>query len=521
LKQIRAVDPRLLALGATALILAAIAYRSLFATSSGYDLEQDVEMLFFHSSASGPPVVLFVTLWFIYRRWHRLVALPRQASWGLGLGLLLPCILLYGWAIYTGAQDLLIPALMLNLMGCGALIWGARALRVLVLPTAFLVLAMRIPTAFLNEILWAFQIWTADYTGFLLHLIGQPATVAGDQILLPDQHFAIIETCAGLRSCESLTMLAFLMVDLFRRRGFHAVLLIGLAPVVAFGVNGFRALTLILNPHSEIHEIHTLQGIGMLLLGLLILYGIDGALERLLPRRRRSKAPRQAPPTPPRGAPAPSGPLVATAVLAGLVVLSATLPRWEAPVRGSLPFPDSQIPKEFDAWTSTALKTDLSFLGIVRFRARIDRRYERNGESVSLFVGVGSKDLRYGSPLSPKSAYPGSGWWREQARQISLQPGDRPARVSVLRYGTGGRRKLVIDWTEGTRGLADETFRFATAIDSSAWGRPREGVAVRLSTSLRNATPSAQAAAEALLLNFYRSIRPKLDLVGFRPESDS
>jgi hypothetical protein len=93
--------------------------------------------------------------------------------------------------------------------------------------------------------------------------------------------------------------------------------------------------------------------------------------------------------------------------------------------------------------------------------------------------------------------------------------------VSVLRYGTGGRRKLVIDWTEGTRGLADETFRFATAIDSSAWGRPREGVAVRLSTSLRNATPSAQAAAEALLLNFYRSIRPKLDLVGFRPESDS
>jgi EpsI family protein len=521
LKQIRAADPRALALGATALVLAAIAYRSLFATSSGYDLEQDVEMLFFHSSASGPPVVLIVTLWFIYRRWHRLVALPRRASWGLGLGLLLPCILLYGWAIYTGAQDLLIPALMLNLMGCGALIWGVRALRVLALPTAFLILAMRIPTALLNEILWKFQIWTADYTGFLLHLVGQPATIAGDQILLPDQHFAIIETCAGLRSCESLTMLAFLMVDLFRRRGLHAGLLIGLAPIVAFGVNGLRVLTLILNPHSEIHEIHTLQGIGMLLVGLVILYGIDGGLERLLAHRSRSVAPHRARPEPPAGASGLAGPLVATAALAGLVALSATLPRWEPPARGSLPFPDSQIPKEIDGWTSETLKTDLSFLGIVRFRARVDRRYERNGKSVSLFVGVGSRDPRYGSPFSPKSAYSGSGWWREESRQISLEPGADPARVSVLRYGTGGRRRLVIDWTEGTGGLADEIFRFATALDSSAWNRPREGVAARISTPLRNANASGQAAAEALMLDFYRSIRPKLDLVGFQPTGDS
>jgi hypothetical protein len=79
----------------------------------------------------------------------------------------------------------------------------------------------------------------------------------------------------------------------------------------------------------------------------------------------------------------------------------------------------------------------------------------------------------------------------------------------------------VIDWTEGTKGLADETFRFATALDSSAWNRPREGVAVRLSASLRNANASTQAAAEALLLDFYRSIRPKLDLVGYKPKADS
>lgn len=355
----------------------------------------------------------------------------------------------------------------------------------------------------------------------MLRLIGQPASVAGDQILLPDQHFAIIETCAGLRSCESLTMIAFLMVDLFRRRGLHAGLLIALAPLVAFGVNGFRVVTLILNPHSEIAEIHTLQGIGMLLVGVVALYGIDGGLEKLLAQRSGAAAPRRPRQASPPGPASLAGPLGATAMLAVLVVLSTTLPRWEAPARGSLPYPDSQIPKEFDAWTSTKLKTDLSFLGIVRFRGRVDRRYERNGESVDLFVGVGASEPRYGNPFSPKTAYPGSGWWREQTRQVSLRPDGRPARVSVLRYGTGGQRKLAFDWTEGGKGLCDEIFRFATALDNSAWRRLRDGVAVRISTPLQGTSPSQQAAAEALMLDFYRSLRPKLDLVGFQSGEDS
>ncbi len=511
----RAVDWRQVGLAVSALLLAAIAYRTLFETSSNLDLEQDVEMLFFHSTASGPPVVLFLAAWFVYRRWHRLVRLPRRAAWGLGLGLLVPCALLYAWATYTGASDLMILALMLNLLGCGALLWGAPALRVLALPTAFLILGMRVPAVLLNELLWALQIWTAEYTGFVLQLIGRPAFVAGDQILLPDQNFAIIETCAGLRSCESLTMLAFLMVDLFGRRGLHAGLLIGAAPIVAFGVNGLRAVTLVLNPHSEMAEIHTLQGIGMLLVGLVILYGIDIALEKLLAGRRPRARSRAAPKDSPAHTSGRAGPLVASAVLAGLVALSVTLPRWEPPGRGSLPFPDSQIPTQLDAWTSTTRKTDLSFLGIVRFRARVDRLYRRGSEAVELFVGVGSRDARLASPFSPKTAFPGSGWSREESRQIVLKPDGRPARLSVVRYGSGGRRKLVIDWTEGDAGLAGETLRYVAALDNSRWGRPREGIAVRIATSLRNPSPAGQAAAESLLLDFYRSLRPRLDLVGF------
>ena len=50
--------------------------------------------------------------------------------------------------------------------------------------------------------------------------------MSGDQILHSGQVFQIIETCSGLRTAETLTMLAVLMVDLFRRRGAHALILI-------------------------------------------------------------------------------------------------------------------------------------------------------------------------------------------------------------------------------------------------------------------------------------------------------
>jgi EpsI family protein len=511
--RIRLADRSVAALAVLALILTALAYRGLFDVANP-DLEQEIEGLLFHSTSTGPVVVLVIATWLLYRRWGRLRRLPRRTSFGLGLGLLLPSIPIHAWASYTGATDLLIPALMLNLLGTGALLWGAPALRILFLPTVFLLFAMKLPVPLLNQLLWKLQIWTAELSGFLLSQLGMLNSVAGDQIMRPGQKFAIIETCAGLRSAESLTMLSVLMVDLFHRRGLHGLILVAIAPVLSFGVNGLRALTLILNPHSEIVAIHNLQGVAMLLIGLLTLYLIDGVLDRVLPHRvpRAATAPS---PTPGTDGSALPGLVTASAVLAVLVGLSVTLPRWEPPTRGSLPFPDSQVPKQLSGWTSSPLDTDLEFLGIVLFRARIDRLYQRQGEAVRLFVGVGRRERREVSPFSPKTAFPGSGWWVEETWGVRLEPDGREVRASVVRFGKGTQRRLVFDWTEGTRGLADEVLRFLIALDQSRWARPREGVAVRISTELGDKGQAPRAAAENRLRDFYSAIRPSLDPVGF------
>ena len=58
------------------------------------------------------------------------------------------------------------------LLGAANLLGGIAALRVIALPAAVLVFAVPIPAPLLNQILWRLQIWTADFTGLLLRVIG-------------------------------------------------------------------------------------------------------------------------------------------------------------------------------------------------------------------------------------------------------------------------------------------------------------------------------------------------------------
>ncbi len=531
MKGIGSIDLRIAAPGCLAVILAGLAYRLLVDFTPAPSLEVEVETLMFNNTSSGPPVVLVLAAWLGYRRWPRLRALPGDGASALLAALCFaPCPPIFAWATYTGSADLLVIALMSNLTAAVVLVWGTPGLRVMWLPVTFLAFAMHAPAPLINELLWTFQIWTAEYTGWLLNTMGLSAFVTGDQIIRPEQNFAIIETCSGLRSVESLTMLAVLMVDLFRRSGVHAAILLVLAPWTAFWVNGLRAVTIILNPHSEIVEIHTLQGIAVLMVGLLMLYVVDGWLERLLPTRVPAPTRREMHPATQSAGPSarPSGgsrrlgvPIIALAASAGLVAISELTPRWEPPGKLARPFPSSQIPVEFEGWTSSSMKLDRQFMGIVGFRAYVDRRYERGDDAVRLFAGVGGHELPRSSPFSPKTAFPGSGWWIESSESVVLEPDQRSVRLRVLRYGNGARRKLVMDWSEGTNGFVDEVVRAATALDRSAWARSREGVSLRISSVLGDLSGAERAAALARLRGFYQTFRHELDQLGTPREIES
>jgi exosortase len=488
--------------------LAVVAYRQLLWFQPGRSLPGDLEQWFFVPSQSIAPAVLVMSLWLLYRRRARLRSLPpARGSALMGAALLVAGTAAHLWATYTGASDLLVPSLMLNGLAAAWLWKGGAALRVVLLPVAFLVFAMPLPAPLLNELIFRLQIWTTELAGAFLYAFGIPHLVAGEQIQRTENAFSVIESCAGLRSMETLTIVAILMIDLFRRRGLYAWLVVLAAPPVAFLMNALRAVLLILNPHSQIAAIHNLQGVAILLSGLVILSLWDRGLE-WLPRLHEA--------APPRSARAPGGggerserrrwPWAVAAALALAAGASFWLPRWET---APAPPPDAfrRIPGRLGF--STELEIDRLFLGSAGFRESFARRFAAGGEPLMLFVGIGSRSDRQRSALSPKTGLPGSGWIVEHEGSAILDPDGREVRARLLR--SGSRRYLVYHWYEGALGWPVEVLRSLLALDRSPWRRPQEIVAIQLAAPVLGPVPSGRLDAEKRLLSFYQQLRPLLD----------
>jgi exosortase len=481
---------RALALAACALLLllTAFTYRGLLTFQPTGSIVVEVEGWFFEPSDTTPAVVALMSLWLLYRRKQRIEAL----AWEPGsLWVTAPCFALafgiFCWALATDASDLQAVSLVCLCLGAANLLGGRAALRAVWLPVIFLLFAVPIPSPLRHAIVWKFQIWTADATGFLLYLLRVPSIVSGDRIILADTVFAVIETCSGLRSVITLSMLAVLMIDLFRRSGLHAAALLVFTPLLAFATNALRALGLVLNPKSDIATIHSLQGIGMLLASVLVLYAFDGLLERLgVPGSRSPRTPRRTLPA------RPSGRRVAAAVgmLVALAVASLSITAWRIPSPDQ-PLPADLIGSRLGGWHSVDLETDRLFLGMAALTGSVHRRYSRGGESVEVFVAAGSPRMRFRSFYTAKTALPGSGWIIEEQGRAER----RGREVDVLVVRKGAERRLIQHWYEHTGGFGEELLRELLALDASPLTRSQRGLVLRVETPLESFQPREKAEA--------------------------
>ena len=484
-------------------LLAAFAYRDFLVFEPNRAIPDPVERLLFEPSDTTPALIVALALWLLWRRRERWQSLPGGSG---RLWLTLPLLALGAailvWARLTGAHDLFALSLLASGLGLASLWKGVAGVRLLLLPAGFLLFALPLPPAFSNAVIFRFQLWTAELVGGLLYLFAMPARVVGESILRSDFTFAVVEGCSGLRSVVTLSMLAVLMVDLFRRHGLHAAVLVLAAPVVAFGLNAVRAIALIVNPHSALAAVHIAQGVAILLCGLILLYALDGLLARLIP----PAAGRAAPSAPPPVAPGHAGAtLLVLAVLAGLSVAPAPWVTRE-PVPLALPY---RFDRQIGEWTTSPLQTDRLFLGSVTFRESLSLRYHRDGESVDLFLGIGDRAQRFTSPLSAKTELPGSGWIVDERGKASLEPDQRAVDALVERSAT--RRLLVYHFRDGSAALLPEALRSLSAVDATPWSQIRDPLVVRLATEIGGPGEGERRQAEARLQRFWLSLRGDLE----------
>jgi len=500
-------------LSGAAWLLAAIAYAPLVIPESLSAPAERAEEWFFLPAEGSSGLIVLLAAWLLYRRWKRLGSLAPGAApaWVTTLAFTVG-VALAVWANLTGAEDLLVPSLVANGIGLTLLFRGFRGLRFSALPLGVLLLALPLPGVFFNWIVFQFQLWTAQWAGWILLHAGVAAHVSGDLIIRPEGTFAIIEGCSGMRSVEALSLLAILLVDSFGRRGWHAGLIVALAPGVAFLMNGFRVLTLIFNPHSEIVAIHNLQGILVLLGGLLVLVGIDSLLEKALAARN---------PTPTGETPRLAGQSTQTHRAlrsrhrVAVVVLGACAAIAIAPLPGfSPPRPPTVLNTHFSdegiGWARAPIPIDIPFLGKTRFRDALHSRFQRDQDEVELFVGVGDQAERVSSFRSPKTAFPGSGWVVEAGGTKWLAAIGQVVEWRLLR--SGPRRVLSYRWHRGSENTFRDAVADTVALATSPFRPPGDwdGFVVRVTTRLDGPGDTGLDAAALRLDAFSTSIAPVL-----------
>lgn len=489
--------------------LVAYVYQPQFFPDTHREFTAQGEEFFFEANQSAGAPVLMLGAWLFYRRSHYLDLLAASGSRALGGLFLLLTLALYAWGTYTGAADLRLASIVLLFTGGALLLGGAAALRAFWVPILFLLFALPLPPVLLSAVIFPIQLWTAEFAGWILNAIGVQSFVQGDQILRPENTFIVIETCSGVRTVVTLLMLTVLLLDLFERRGLHALLLVLLTPVVALLTNGVRVVTLVLNPHSSIHSVHNLQGIAMLLVGLTAIYLLDGLLERALGTRDPSadvgdEGPAIAEPAPRA---VQMGQLAAIAlVLVSLVAVDRLLPRWEYQ-RGLAEMPDALLARVFGEDASYKVETDFQFTGSVRHLAHARRRVDIDGVPVDIHLGVADEQERRFTMLSPRLAWPESGYATIEQGDEPLEPGGEPVRRMLLRRGA--RSLLSYSWFERRGSFWAEWWRQAAALDRSPFVRAEHMLAIRLSTPVDRDDAGARA-AEARLRKAWLRLAPEL-----------
>lgn len=432
------------------------------------------EAMLFEPTGNSPPLVFAATLWLLWRRWPRLRAslgcpprvLPASLLFALGAGL---CV----WSHYTSAPALLLPALTAALLAAGFWLGGTPGARALLLPACFVLVAFPIPAALINQFMYPLQLFTAKTVVAILDFVGLPTRAQGDLIFRESATFQVIESCSGVRTIETIVMSAFLYHDLFFRSRLQSWLLFALAPLVGLVANLLRVIGIVLNPYSKFAAVHTMQGLVMIVVAVLLLAMVDWVLTRWLPaqapgQRMRVRSP--APLAPPRA-------VGLAAALGALAVTTVVLPPWSQPAIQEKSI--SAFPAQLGEFRGEGLKLDREFYGTTTFSEWMNRRYLRDSEWVEVLLGTDRRLDPFVSPVSLKAAVPGPGAVIEARTEIVL-PDGTPAERFVLHSKRG--RDVVYRWNQGTRSPVREVGRALLSLDRGPWRRPGRALVVRLTT---------------------------------------
>jgi exosortase len=278
-----------------------------------------------------------------------------------------------------------------------------------------------IPPGTYSRITLQLQLWVTEVVLQALHLLGIAASTSGNIIQLAHTSVGVEEACSGVRSLPSCTVAALFFSATLVRRPWARVLLIALAPPLAFGMNIIRSLGLTLLANSGVDiggKWHDLTGFAVLGVTAVILGGLAVWLEEPVSAAGPSASAAPAVSAPPSR---PWGILAAYTLVCGLVVFFVL--NTHGPVRqaGAVPDLSEILPATPPGWDIVRTEELYPFTSILQTDHLLQRTYVRRnyparaGEPLQISVYLaywapGEVPVSLVAAHTPAACWPAGGW---------------------------------------------------------------------------------------------------------------
>jgi exosortase D (VPLPA-CTERM-specific) len=479
-------------------------------------------------------LIPIITLFCLWQRRQRILQDHAAGTWrGTALVAAGLALLVLAWMALMQMPQAV--AFIVVLAGLGLAGLGARSMRLVWLPLAFLLFALPVPGTAYLVLSTQLQHLSSQIGAWMLQALGVSVFLDGNVIDLGTFKLQVAEACSGLRYLFPLAAFGFLCAWLYRAPLWaRALVFLATIPITVLTNSARIALTGVLMEYGsqELAEgfLHLFEGWIIFLVALALLFGLMWGLAKLRdPGARVADLldfDRMAGDVAPKAAgelragspqPATRGPGAPLLVSVALLVLVLPVQWWVAERTEQVPDRPGLVtfPLHLGDWTGQFAAVDGDTLAVLQADDYLLADYAGagGGGAINLWVAYYGSQIEQGRIHSPKECLPGAGWEFTRIEAVPSPAADASGRAFVINralISKGSERMLMYYWYEqrGTR-YTDEMWTKISILRDAFVSRRSDGALVRLLTPIRADELEQDAAGR--LDGFFRAMYPALE----------
>lgn len=226
--------------------------------------------------------ILPISIYIVWQKRKALAGIPIRSSWW-GLILVLMGLVAYGISLLAGIVTAASFSLVFTIGAVVIFLYGLQMFKMLLFPLFFLLFMIPVPAQIYASATIPLQLLVSKISVWIAYMMNIPVYREGNIIHLPERTLQVVQACSGLRSIISLLTLSAIFGYLTLRSNLLRSFLFLSGIPVAILVNIFRVLIIILafyyfDYDLTFGEVHTVFGLILFVVGLLLIYLIKGVL---------------------------------------------------------------------------------------------------------------------------------------------------------------------------------------------------------------------------------------------------